>query len=169
MLGARMPSTVTAGARAAIDTEYQYLCARLQLTPIPLDVFICNDEAPESEETALGSCIGDCRARYGRTPRLLALPLCEGDLEPTSVAPPLRWLKYDDVEWPTWRLELWHEVIHQHSDQIANAWNPKEPAIKRPDGKLTSEGHGAGWWDAVVAVAGEFGVDPIQLSAIVDE
>jgi len=168
MLGANMPSTVTNEARAAIDAEYAFLCARLGLTPVPLDVFICNDEAHESEETALGSCIGDCRARYGRTPRLLALPLCDGDLEPMSVLPPERWVKHDDVEWPTWRLELWHEVIHQHSDQVANAWDPNEPAIRRPDGKLTSEGHGTGWWDAVVAVAREFGVDSVSLSEIVD-
>lgn len=153
--------------RAPIDAEYAFLCDRLGLMPVPLDVFYPDPTAPMKQLTPLGSEVKIADARYGGTPRILVLPIGDGDEAPTLMPPPTTWDRFDP-QWPTWRLELWHEVIHQHSDQIGHAWDPKEPAIIRPDGRRTYQGHGAGWWAALTAVATAFTVDPTMLSTLVD-
>jgi hypothetical protein len=156
--------------RKPIDDEYTFLCTHLGLTQVPLDVFYADPGAQPNSLTPLGSDIRSEDARYGRTavvPKMLALPLATGDDNPISAHPPTSWHKLDS-QWPTWRIELWHEVVHQHSDQVGNAWNPLEPPFVRPDGRGTRIGHGAAWWNALTAVAGVFSVDPVTFSALID-
>ena len=164
-----MPTMLSVAAEETIRDEYARLCVRLAMPPVPLDIFICDDEASADERTQLGSVVRVCDARYGGTPRILAVPLCKGDDEPRAIAgwPPPDWDK-QGLLWPAWRIDLWHEVVHQYSDLVSGGWDPKEPAIMRPDGRPTSEGHGAAWSRALAAVATEFSCGLPELDRLLD-
>lgn len=163
-----MPPTLTASAAQIISDEYHALCARLKLSPVALDLYVCDPESVSF--TAIGTPVANFHALYGGAvgvPRTLALPLADGDREPErNEFPPDGWNKFQP-HWPTWRTELWHEVVHQYSDQILGRCNPLEPGIRRADGTMRAQGHGAGWLAAVELVAAEFGVPQDTFDALV--
>jgi hypothetical protein len=57
------------------------------------------------------------------------------------------------VEWPAWRIELWHEVVHQVEDQILDEWSPGPK-------------HGESWTDAIEYVADAFSVNPETIEGV---
>ena len=138
-----------------IHTEYAKLVACFGLSPIPCDVYEVN-RGP-GETTAHGT---DTRnATPGYTPSHLVLPQDPENLVNCTATqlpfPPKAWDPHSD-EWPVWRIELWHEVVHQYQHQILNNWNPQ-------DG---DEGHAKGWPDALDAVAKQFGISRERLGGV---
>lgn len=57
------------------------------------------------------------------------------------------------AEWWPWRIEVWHEVVHQVSDMLG-VYDSQKP----PTHPLRGPGHGAGWDQAVAHVASHFGI-----------
>ncbi|TYP94870.1 hypothetical protein LX73_0160 [Fodinibius salinus] len=125
--------------------EYQNLCNKLDLKPVPLDVYEYKEDS--NEKTDLSTSKNNATAGY--SPDKLILPLTgEGTSslrEPSF--PPKEWNKLHPMEWPVWRVELWHEVVHQVEDQILNKWSPLH-------------NHGNSWSEAIRYVAKEFSVEP---------
>jgi hypothetical protein len=157
---------VSAMAEQLIRSEYAALCRLLSLSAVTLDIY---DFVEGSTATTIaGSQIGDPNARYSAQRKLLALPICEADDLPSeeTAFPPTEWHKAS-TQWPAWRIELWHEVVHQQSDELG-LFNPKEPGRTRADGSTSDMGHGRRWWSAVQKVAQRCGALPDDLDTLVD-
>jgi hypothetical protein len=142
--------------QSIIQTEYANLVAHMGLRPLPLDIYVVDDSGAGGR-SAHGT---DRRnATPGYTPTHLVLPQLQGDLDNwTAVQPPFAptcWNRHAD-EWPAWRTELWHEVVHQFQHQILDDWNPK-------DGH---QGHAGGWPQAQVDVGSRFGIGAPQLLGV---
>ena len=139
-----------------IDIEYEHLVRRLHLVAIARDVYKVDDEGT-GRKTLSGTDVRN--ATPGCKPRLVVLPQEPGDLRewsPTQpVFPPTNWDRYTD-EWPMWRIELWHEVVHQYQDQILGLLDAED----------ATKGHTKGWPQAIAAVAGFFGIDAPQLRGV---
>ena len=157
-------------AERIIRAEYERLCNVAGLVPVPLDVYVCDAEAPPTEKTALGFPIANSDPCYSGSVRLMALPLCEGNEWPTTIPgfPPRGLDKHSD-EWPVWRIEIWHEVVHQVTNDICCKWNPKETGRRRPNETMSTSGHGPDWFAGVTHLAGKLGVDPEALDALLDQ
>jgi hypothetical protein len=153
-----------------IRAEYQRLCNYLGLTPTPLEVYVCDVNASASDTTPLGISVSNCAALYSGTKRLMALPLAEADDWPTILPdfPPPDLNKHSE-NWPTWRIELWHEVVHQVSNDLLTAWDPNESPRCRPNQTRSQPGHGLGWFDGVKLVARKLGVEAEELDALLDQ
>jgi len=156
-------------AATVIRGEYERLREKLGLQAVPLDIYQADENAAAEEATPLGSPLRNATPCYSGCKRIMILPLCDGDDWPSHDLdfPPAEWSKYG-VEWPMWRIELWHEFVHQVSDDVHRGWSPKEPGRRRPDGSMSDKGHGAGWFDGVRSVAAAFGVDPENLDRLLD-
>lgn len=155
-------------ASRIIQAEYQRLCNFFGLIPVPLDVYICDTENTQ-DFTALGFPIAQGAAAYSGTRRLMAVPLAPGDPLPSTIPdfPPRVWNTRSD-EWPTWRLDVWHEVVHQVSNDILKAWDLKEPGRSRERGR-SDPGHGVGWFQGIQHVAAHFSVDADALDLLLDQ
>lgn len=129
-----------------IKSEYHNLCKALSLQQVDLDIYIVQPDSTQSSQ--FGTPFKNATAAY--KPGLLVLPLCNGDFgvihEQSPVFPPTTWRKNDPVEWPVWRIELWHEVCHQIVDQVFHAWSLKNQ-------------HGESWRKAIDFVAKYFDVE----------
>lgn len=156
-------------AETVIRAEYARLCNCLGLLPIPLDVYVSDPDAGQDVKTPLGSPLVNAEPCYSGTKRLMVLPLCDGNDWPAQMPafPPTDWSKHAS-DWPIWRIELWHEVVHQVSNDVLRAWDPKEPGRKRPDGSTSQQGHGVGWFKGVCYVAARIGAQPEELDALLD-
>lgn len=156
-------------AERVVRAEYQRLCNYLGLVPVPLDVYVCNAEDSSGSTTSLGIHIANCDPLYSGTKRLMALPFTDAsDQWPVALPafPPHSWLKH---EWPVWRIELWHEVVHQVSNDLLAGWNPTEAPRQRPNGTRSQTGHGLGWFKGVQHFAAKLGVDSEALDALLDQ
>jgi len=100
----------------------------------------------------------------------MAIPLCEGDDWPHILPgfPPEKIDKHS-LEWPTWRIELWHEVTHQISNDLFKTWEPKEPGRRLPNGLKSESGHGDGWFKGIKQFALKLNVDPEELDALLNQ
>ena len=156
-------------AEAAIRAEYQRLCGVFGLSPIALDVYVCDDSSTAT--TSLGFPVANCDPLYSGTKNQMALPLTSAeDQWPAEVPsfPPATLAKFSD-EWPAWRIELWHEVVHQVSNDICNAWDPKEPPRTRNNGSRSATGHGAGWFIGIQHAAAKLSVSADALDELLDQ
>ncbi|MDC0740883.1 hypothetical protein [Polyangium mundeleinium] len=147
-----MPVTIVQ-LQVLIQVEYDSLVVRLGLSPLPLDVYEVDDSG-NGGVTAHGT---DKRnATPGYTPTRIVLPEQPGDLDAWSAVqptfPPSTFDRHTD-EWPMWRSELWHEMVHQYQHQVLKNWN-------QADGR---QGHAEGWPDAVGDVAASFGITQAEL------
>lgn len=153
---------------AYIAAEYTVLCAALGITPVTLDVFEVDDDPTSTSLSQHGNRLSDGNARYSASKKVLVLPLCDGDPKPTGpVSFPPSGLSKWSAEWPSWRIDLWHEVVHQVADHLG-VHNPHEPGRPRADGSKSDEGHGAGFWQAMQSVAGAFFYLPADLDSLLD-
>lgn len=121
-----------------IDTEYARMCHVLQLDLLPLDIALATEEDASGGFNGSVIVIRPDPYDLGR------------EAEEPPVFPPVTWNINDPAhpnEWPQWRMELLHEVVHQVQLQRFQNWDPN-------DGK---EGHGEGWYEACEAVARGFG------------
>lgn len=156
-------------AEAVIRAEHERLCELFGLRPVPLDVYVCDDSSTET--TSLGFPVASCDPLYSGTKNLMGLPLTSAeDQWPRTVPsfPPATLAKFSD-EWPAWRIELWHEVVHQVSNDICNAWDPKEPPRRRTNGSLSTTGHGRGWFAGIQHAALKLSVDADALDELLDQ
>ena|SRR6185437_5871704 len=159
-----------AAAEATIMAEYDRLCGALGIGKVALDVYLANDAAdPVGGRSAAGVDLRHTDPCYSGHRRVLVIPLLLGDLEhvKTLQFPPIAWDKMS-AEWPPWRIELWHEVIHQYSDLVLGMWDSKEPGRRREDRSLSTTGHGAGWKAAIDEVASKLGVRAEALDSLLD-
>jgi hypothetical protein len=151
-----MPITL-AQLQTLITDEYARLTTQLSLKPVPLDVYVITQH---QASTALGTDTRNATAAYSPTRGLIVLPANAGDLVDgvnyAPAFPPSSWLPLAE-EWPWWRTELWHEVVHQFQHQTLNL-------LDLQDG---CEGHCTGWLDAITDVAKVFGADPTALKAVI--
>lgn len=134
-----------------IRKEYQNLCEQLDLDPIPLDVY--EYEAGSDEETELGTPKRNSAAGYSQ--EKLVLPLTDEAMPSTRDPsfPPRTWKRMDPVEWPIWRIELWHEVVHQVEDQKLDNWSPGHE-------------HDDSWSEAIGYVSDAFSVDKEKIEGV---
>lgn len=156
-------------AEAAIRVEYRRLCGIFGLSQIALDVYVCDESSTAT--TSLGFPLANCDPLYSGTKNQIALPLTSAmDQWPTVVPtfPPASLAKVAD-EWPVWRIELWHEVVHQVSNDICKAWNPKEPPRVRTNGSRSTTGHGAGWFAGIQHAAAKLSVEADALDELLDQ
>jgi hypothetical protein len=142
-------------ARALIEGEYANLVTALGMRRLPLDIYVAIEDTEDvtSRATSHGTDMHNGTPAYGRLGILL--PLLNGDLGMWGADkpefPPRVWDRHTD-EWPMWRTELWHEVVHQYQDEILHKWD-----------RTDRDGHGIGWTEAIFEVARHFGVTPISL------
>lgn len=156
-------------AADVIRTEYQRLRVLFGLTPVMLDVYVC--DTTSSETTSLGSPVANCDPLYSGTRSQIVQPLTSAEDQWPSVLPlfpPTTFTKLSDV-WPAWRIELWHEVVHQVSHDICGAWDPKEPPRTRANGSRSASGHGAGWFRGIQHAALKLSVGADDLDALLDQ
>lgn len=134
-----------------IAAEYEALCGRLGLEPVVLDVY--RIVGGSHAETDHGTKLGNAAAAYGRGK--VAIPLDQGDVVEPRVFPPADWRRMS-TEWPTWRIDLWHEVCHQVQDRALGLWDPNDGA----------EGHRLGWAEARELVAAAMDVDTATIEGV---
>jgi hypothetical protein len=139
-------------ACALIHGEYENLVAAIGMRRLPLDIYVVVENGT-FRTTSHGTDMRNDTPAYGRS--IVVLPLLAGDLvvwradEPKF--PPHIWDRHTD-EWPMWRTELWHEVVHQYQDEVLHKWD-----------RTDHSGHGVGWTEAVAEVARRFDVAPAVL------
>lgn len=148
--------TVTRVLRDTITEDYRRLCNKLMLERAPLDIYIT--EAESSEVTSFGFPVNYPYAGYDQ--KVIHLPLDEIAIEHTGhtldlfPAIPKHW-DMRSSEWPEWRVNLWHEAIHQYEDRVLGAWT-------------SGNEHGASWRRAVEDVAAKLCVSAEQLAKVVE-
>jgi hypothetical protein len=152
-----------------LKTEYARLCDALNLHPVDLDAYRVREDAPVGTLTDYGINVANATPGYSASRKLLVLPFYEGDDLPEYPPsfPPKQWNKLA-LEWPTWRIELWHETIHQLSDALGT-FDLQEPGRRRSNGTLSNIGHGLGWLAAIEHAARRFDITPDALDAILDQ
>jgi hypothetical protein len=142
--------------QGAIKAEYGSLVSLFGLSSLPLDVYEVDDSG-NGGLTAYGTDKRNDTPGY--TPTYIVLPQSSGDLSawhPTQpVIPPPTWDRHTD-DWPAWRTDLWHEMVHQYQHQVLKNWDPKDGG----------GGHTRGWPEAVREVAAAFGLTPGQLLGV---
>jgi hypothetical protein len=140
----------------AIREEYGKLCNLLGMQEVTLDIYMCDEEAPPSQKTPSGTALRNSHPGYSGDRKLIALPQVDDLRVDQPEFPPVDWRKSN---WPVWRIELWHEVIHQLSDQIG-VLDRSEPGRVRDDGSRSTMGHGEGWWAAIQKAVERLAVSP---------
>jgi len=159
---------LTAQDKAYLTGEYTSLCAALGLSPVTFDLFEVDDDPTSTALSQHGNRLSDGNARYSASKKVLVLPVCEGDPKPPAPVPfPPTGVSKWSSEWPSWRIDLWHETVHQMADHLG-VHDPSEKGRKRPDGSMSDKGHGAGFWQAMQAVAAVFGYPADELDALLD-
>lgn len=151
-----------------IRREYEKLCVLVGMDAVPLDLYTYSPETP-GRTTEHGTSFANGDPAYSGTLRLIVLPVDrdpERQLDDTGF-PPTDFHKNGNC-WPSWRIELWHEVVHQVSDTVFGKWNPKEPGRVRPDGTLSERGHGEGWYVGLEYLATKVEVEPEVLESLLN-
>jgi hypothetical protein len=147
-----------------IRAEYRRICGLLRMQEMTLDIYVCDEEAPPSQKTPNGTALCNTHPGYSADRQLIALPQFDDLPDDQPEFPPTDWRKFN---WQAWRIELWHEVIHQLSDHIG-VFNRDEPGRVRDDGSRSMKGHGEGWWTAIQKAAERLAVPPSTLDTVVD-
>ena len=152
--------------KAAIQAEYERLRALLGLPALTLDIYEHNPESTDQTESGTPIASGD--PAFSASQNIIRLPVCPGDTLPTEKPQfPVAWSKRQS-EWDPWRIELWHEVIHQLSAH-RGVYNSLEQGRTRADGSKSSIGRGDGWWTAIQAAANALKVVTAEdLDALLD-
>lgn len=108
--------------RENIQCDYNNLCEAVGLKPLPLDIYAFNCESEEA--TILGMPIANTDPGYDQ--KVIYLPQGDADLDNFADAsprfPPNNWNLFFTNEWPSWRVNLWHEAVHQFEDKILGEW-----------------------------------------------
>jgi hypothetical protein len=163
-----LPMALDQARVAIIKAEYTQLCHVLGLREVPLDIYHpqgVDDDGDATTSLGLDARVTD--AAYSGVRKLLLLPLCPNDLpEELPDFPPATWEK---PYWQAWRIDLWHEVVHQVSDEVLNALKPNEPGYTRADGSMSQPGHGEGFKKALEYVAAKVGTDRRTLELLLDQ
>lgn len=150
-----VPATIDQIA-SVIQIEYSQLVRYLGLVVLPLDIY-------EVVEDGTGGVTAHGTDKRNSTPgysvSCLVLPQEPGDLDSWEAIsprfPPTSW-DPNPSDWPMWRTELWHEVVHQYQREL----------LKKPDHRTDNDGHGAGWRQAIEDVARYFAITPKQMAAL---
>jgi hypothetical protein len=108
-----------------VESDYQSLCRVIGIKPVPLDVY--EFSANSEERTPLGTPLKNATPLYDS--RIVVIPVVPEMVEEYAAAPakfpPNSWDKFSKA-WPQWRIELWHEVLHQIEHHVLNAWKDGE-------------------------------------------
>jgi hypothetical protein len=139
-----------------VQIEYNHLVRCLGLVALPLDVY-------QVVEDGTGGVTAHGTDKRNSTPgysvSCLVLPQEPGDLDSWEAIlprfPPISWDPHRS-DWPMWRTELWHEVVHQYQHQV----------LKNTDPRGDNDGHGSGWRQALEDVARYFEISPEQMAAL---
>lgn len=110
--------------RLLIKIDYFKLCSHVKLESIDLDVHLYDSNSDTKSDYGL-----DVNVPWpAYSPEVIALPVAAGDIEVYANQgppfPPGEWNKLNSQNWPVWRIELWHEVVHQIEDQVLGIWKP---------------------------------------------
>ena len=111
--------------RQIVNDDYEKLVAAFGLTPVPLDVYSYS-ESPDAK-TRLGTPVANCTPLYDLYK--IVLPLHPSTVRDEGIADmqyPLSCWDMFSPAWPKWRMDLWHEVLHQVEDQIYDTWEGGE-------------------------------------------
>lgn len=117
-----IPDDELADILAKAKADYEHLCRALELHPVPLDIYCPSKKS--DEKTLLGTQIKNFTP--GFNPKAIILPIVPGTINHTKEQafpfPPSTW---DSIrpEWPRWRLDLWHETLHQIENDVLNSWD----------------------------------------------
>jgi hypothetical protein len=140
-----------------VRQDYEQLCQAAGLTPVPLEI-VQIVEGTEQINTHRD------RLHYphaGYDQHVIHLPFHEVELDmfpdtPAPFTPPQNhWDPLFGQTWPKWRIDLWHEAIHQYVDQALHQWTPGN----RHDGP---------WHPATEQVAARLNVTPATLRRITE-
>jgi hypothetical protein len=101
-----------------IADEYGQLCKRLGLAPVRLDAYVYDLDVSADVKTDHDPEVRSDTADFSEKHSIIMLPIDDRDalLRPITF-PPRAWGKHDE-DWPLWRIELWHEVVHQVSSHL---------------------------------------------------
>src|SRR6266571_2720646 len=109
----------------AANSDYKHLCQLLGLSPVPIDVFLPSKES--TNRTPLGTPMNNFTPLYDSEKVVLPVVAgASGQMVSDNLAfPPVSWDKMNPG-WPRWRLDLWHEVLHQVEHDIFDSWEGGE-------------------------------------------
>lgn len=103
--------------------EYSLLCEIFSQKPIILDIYKYNENSDGM--TLFETPLNNITPGYSK--EKIILPLDPGELQSyygeLPPYPPKHWEKLY-LDWPNWRIELWHEFCHQIEDQTLELWKP---------------------------------------------
>jgi hypothetical protein len=111
--------------RKIVSADYDKWVRALGLRPVPLDVY--GYYKTSDAKTQHGTSVTNSIPGYDGCK--IVLPLApdvtrqDGIVEPDF--PPTSW-DGKPPAWPTWRVDLLHEVVHQVEDQVLGLWSGKE-------------------------------------------
>lgn len=156
--------------RAIIAEEYTKLCAKLGMEAVELDVYVWAPDAGPGDLSSAGTALSCANAMYHKPQRLVILPLGSSLDWPSAPPPhpPPTLCAVADGCWPVWRIDLWHEVVHQFGDQVLSEWAPLEPGCRKANGRMGNVGHGIAWNRAVDKVATLLNLDAGALDRLLD-
>ncbi len=124
--------------KSSIEDDYSSVCSTLKLKPDLLDIY--EYKIDSDNMTQHDTALRDTFAAY--YPSKLTLPIADDGNASDNIPifPPTDWRRLNSYQWPPWRIDLWHEIVHQVEDQILNE-------------------HGESWAEAISYVAEKFSVD----------
>ena len=128
-----------------IEEDYRQLCLRVGVVKgVPLDLYVVSPKSTEKSDHGIARSY----PFPGYNQKAIHLALDEVELLDfhltQPVFPPTKWHLFYD-QWPSWRVNLWHETIHQYDDQTLHTWDPKNA-------------HGKSWANATRDFASRFKV-----------
>ncbi len=108
--------------RSIVNTDYDNLTGVFGIKRVPVDVYFPSDSS--KDRTSLGTPESNFTPLYNG--ELIALPIVL-DTQSNGIGtalqfPPAGWDTMRS-EWPRWRLDLWHEVLHQVEKDILGTWD----------------------------------------------
>jgi hypothetical protein len=136
-----------------IEKDYRKLCRQVGLAErVPLDPYIIVPNS--SDKSEYGADLSYPYPGYDQKAIHLPFHWVEAlDFQPVEPSfPPTHWHLLH-AEWPSWRVNLWHETIHQYDDQVLHTWNP-------------TDAHGASWSNATRIFATKFNKATEDIEAI---
>ena len=112
--------------RGLYSREYMNLCSFIDLSELPLDIYIVVFNSQDL--TPLGNKLGHGTPSYKQD--CIILPHIHDALPSMSIEdvafPPVVWTKNDsrfEVVWPEWRLTVWHETCHQLEHKLTGVFH----------------------------------------------
>jgi hypothetical protein len=149
-----------------VQGDYVRLIGVLGMEPVPLDIYE-PVIGKTNDITSYGTNRQNATPGYDGRKKLIVLPYCGDDLPTFEREVPFPPAKLQQHLWPIWRIDLWHEGIHQLSD-VLDRWDPHEPPRRKANGRLSEVGHGVGWFEAMKAAASKFSWDADELDSLLD-